>query len=87
MKNKLKITLSILTVFVNLILMKAQQNYEIIAKIAPPSPDMSGIAVSSDNRVFFRISKTCRQSHQFCAGRISRWETSGFSFRKLCFPK
>jgi sugar lactone lactonase YvrE len=30
----------------------AQQEYEVIARISPPAPDMSGIAVSSGNRVF-----------------------------------
>lgn len=31
---------------------RGQQGYEVIARISPPAPDMSGIAVSSNNRVF-----------------------------------
>lgn len=47
MKTFVKILFTGLTMFIIAGNVKAQKPYEVIARVTPPDPDMSGIAVSS----------------------------------------
>lgn len=48
----------------------AQNLTEVIAKIYPPAPDMSGIAVSSDNRVFIGFPRHADNHKEFALAEL-----------------
>jgi len=64
----------------------AQQNYEVIARIAPPYPDMSGIAVSSDNRVFLGFPRHADNHNEFALAELINGRPVPFPNNEYVYP-
>lgn len=73
--------------------MFAQQNIteidssiEVIGKISPPFPDMSGIAVSSDNRVFLSFPRHADNHSMFALAELINGEPIPFPSKDFVYP-
>ncbi|WP_291914991.1 L-dopachrome tautomerase-related protein [Chitinophaga sp. CB10] len=64
----------------------AQQNYEVIARISPPDPDMSGIAVSSDNRVFLGFPRHADNHKEFALAELVNGKLVPFPNKDYVYP-
>lgn len=76
--------ISILLVAGNLV--SAQQHYEVIAKIAPPNPDPSGIAVSSDNRLFLGFPRHADNHTEFALAELTDGNLVPFPEKDFIYP-
>ncbi|WP_202962936.1 L-dopachrome tautomerase-related protein [Chryseobacterium sp. P1-3] len=85
MKNLMKIAGLILLLTQNTITM-AQQSYEVIARITPPDPDMSGIAVSSDNRVFLGFPRHADNHKEFALAELVNGKLFPFPNKEIVYP-
>lgn len=61
-------------------------NMEIIAKISPPNPDMSGIAVSSDNRVFLGFPRHADNHKEFALAELIDGQPVPFPDKEYVCP-
>lgn len=59
---------------------------EIIAKISPPNPDPSGIAVSSDNRVFLGFPRHADNHKSFALAELKNGKLEPFPNKDFVFP-
>lgn len=64
----------------------AQQNYEVIARISPPDPDMSGIAVSSDNRVFLGFPRHADNHTAYALAELVNGKPVPYPSREYVYP-
>lgn len=64
----------------------AQRNYEIIARISPPDPDLSGIAVSSDNRVFIGFPRHSDNHKSYALAEIINGKPVPFPGKEFVYP-
>lgn len=64
----------------------AQQPYEIIARINPPDPDLSGIAVSSDNRVFLGFPRHADNHGSFALAELINGKPMPFPNKQYVLP-
>ncbi|WP_051292663.1 L-dopachrome tautomerase-related protein [Olivibacter sitiensis] len=64
----------------------AQNDYEVIARIAPPDPDMSGIAVSSDNRVFLGFPRHADNHTAFALAELVDGKPIPFPNKDYVYP-
>lgn len=81
-----KITL-ILLILINAITMKAQNNpAQTIASINPPDPDPSGIAVSSDDRVFLGFPRHADNHKEFALAELKNGQLTPFPNKEYVYP-
>lgn len=81
-----KITL-ILLILINAITMKAQNNpAQTIASINPPDPDPSGIAVSSDDRVFLGFPRHADNHKEFALAELRNGQLTPFPNKEYVYP-
>lgn len=66
--------------------MHAQSRAEIIAKIQPPDPDPSGIAVSSGNRIFLGFPRHADNHNQFALAELINGKLNPFPNKEYVFP-
>ena len=59
---------------------------EVIAKINPPNPDMSGIAVSSDNRVFLGFPRHADNHSEFALAELIDGKPVPFPNKEYVYP-
>ncbi|MFC3352411.1 L-dopachrome tautomerase-related protein [Sphingobacterium zeae] len=85
MKNFIKFAGIALLSISNLIAM-AQKNYEVIARISPPDPDMSGIAVSSNNRVFLGFPRHADNHKEFALAELVNGKPVPFPNKEYVYP-
>lgn len=64
----------------------AQKRYEVIARISPPNPDMSGIAVSSDNRVFLGFPRHADNHKEFALAELIDGQPVPFPSKEYTYP-
>lgn len=64
----------------------AQQDYEIIARINPPAPDMSGIAVSSDNRVFLGFPRHADNHKEYALAELVNGKPVAYPNKDYVYP-
>jgi len=64
----------------------AQTNYEVIACISPPDPDMSGIAVSSDNRVFLGFPRHADNHVAYALAELVNGKPVPFPNKEYVYP-
>jgi len=67
-------------------LASAQQGYEVIARLSPPDPDMSGIAVSADNRVFLGFPRHADNHTSFALGELIDGRVTPFPNKEFVYP-
>jgi sugar lactone lactonase YvrE len=67
-------------------LISAQSDSEIIAKISPPNPDPSGIAVSSTNRVFLGFPRHSDNHKEFSLAELIDGKLIPFPDKKTVYP-
>lgn len=80
-----KITL-ILLILINAITMKAQNNpAQTIASINPPDPDPSGIAVSSDDRVFLGFPRHADNHKEFALAELKNGQLTPFPNKEYVY--
>lgn len=87
MKHLIK-TAGIVLLFIKITLAMAQEQkqYEIMARISPPNPDMSGIAVSSDNRVFLGFPRHADNHKAFALAELVDGKPVPFPNREYVYP-
>lgn len=59
---------------------------EIVAKIYPPNPDMSGIAVSSDNRIFLGFPRHADNHSKFALAELINGQLVPFPDKDFVYP-
>lgn len=64
----------------------AQQQADVIARISPPSPDMSGIAVTSDNRVFLGFPRHADNHQSFALAELINGKPVPFPSKEYVYP-
>lgn len=64
----------------------ATSNYEIVAKISPPNPDMSGIAVSSDNRIFLGFPRHADNHTEFALTELVDGKPVAWPNKEYVYP-
>lgn len=64
----------------------AQDNYEVVAKISPPNPDPSGIAVSSDNRIFLGFPRHADNHHELALAEVVDNKLVPFPNKAYVYP-
>lgn len=81
------IVTSIFLIFsLNVSTVNAQKNYEIIAKVMPPDPDMSGIAVNSQNRVFVGFPRHADNHSNFSLAELKNGKLIPYPNKDYVFP-
>jgi sugar lactone lactonase YvrE len=63
-----------------------QTGYEVIAKVSPPNPDMSGIAVSSDNRVFLGFPRHADNHTSYALAELVNGVPVPFPNKEYIYP-
>ena len=76
----------IIMLLIKTTLAMTQENYEIIARISPPNPDMSGIAVSSDNRVFLGFPRHADNHKEFALAELIDGKPVPFPNKDYVYP-
>ncbi|SCB76756.1 Major royal jelly protein [Chitinophaga costaii] len=85
MKPATKLTFLCVCLFIHTISL-AQHNYEIIARLSPPDPDVSGIAVSSDNRVFLGFPRHADNHKSFALAELVNGQPIPFPNKTYVYP-
>lgn len=67
-------------------IMQAQSGFEIVAKIYPPNPDPSGIAVSSNNRIFLGFPRHADNHKEFALAELVDGKLISFPTRDYVYP-
>ncbi|MBB6270813.1 sugar lactone lactonase YvrE [Pedobacter cryoconitis] len=86
MKYLIRTSFLLLNLFTASRLMAQQQQPEIIASIAPPAPDMSGIAVTSDNRVFLGFPRHADNHQSFALAELVDGKPIPFPAASYVYP-
>ncbi|MFT4092069.1 MAG: L-dopachrome tautomerase-related protein [Niabella sp.] len=85
MKQLIKMA-GIVLLLIKTSLTMAQEKYEVIARISPPDPDMSGIAVSSDNRVFLGFPRHADNHRAFALAELVNGKPVPFPGKDYVYP-
>jgi len=64
----------------------AQTTYEVVTKIYPPNPDPSGIAVSSENRVFLGFPRHADNHKEFALAELVNDQLIPFPSKEYVYP-
>jgi len=87
MKRKLNtINLILLFTFAHTTSLLAQQNFEVVARLSPPTPDLSGIAVSSDNRVFLGFPRHADNHQSYALAELVNGKPVPFPDTAYVYP-
>jgi len=86
MKCFIKLAGVIMVLIQNTIAIAQQNNYEVIARITPPDPDMSGIAVSADNRVFLGFPRQADNHKEFALAELVDGKPVPFPNKEYVYP-
>ncbi|MFT3823331.1 MAG: L-dopachrome tautomerase-related protein [Chitinophagaceae bacterium] len=86
MKSVIKTAIVLSALLSNNTNITAQQPYEIIARIAPPNPDPSGIAVSSDNRIFLGFPRHADNHGEFALAELVNGSLIPFPGKNYVYP-
>ncbi|CAM4370582.1 Major royal jelly protein [Pedobacter westerhofensis] len=65
---------------------RAQQHVEVIASIAAPAPDMSGIAVTSSNRIFLSFPRHADNHQSFALAELINGKPVAFPSAAYVYP-
>jgi len=84
MNRIIKFLLMVFLCFTNILL--AQKGYEVVAKVTTQAPDMSGIAVSSDNRIFLGFPRHADNHKQFALAEWVNGKPVPFPSDDYVFP-
>ncbi|WP_228377139.1 major royal jelly family protein [Chryseobacterium sp. FH2] len=85
MKHLIK-AVGIIILLIKATLAMAQQDYTVIARISAPNPDMSGIAVSSDNRVFLGFPRHADDHSEFALAELIDGKPIPFPNKEYTYP-
>lgn len=80
-----KLILSICLVGISL-LANAQSNYELVTKVSPPNPDPSGIAVSSNDRVFLGFPRHADNHKELALAEVVDGKLIPFPNKEFVYP-